>query len=309
MSIPIIVPENRVCYGLDYQNTPRLVIPKKSAGQHFPARTIKILGRQISIDNTAENGIIYSEGGRPIGRAILSGNRLQVEGLQAGEAIIKLRTSSSTFVIRLTVKDVLIVPTIAHFVQHGPFHRTRMDESKLNEIIREANAILEPQANVKIVLKDAQPLSFRTIGKTLGRTVVSSKNKSEDERQALITHTIRITQRHGLNLFLVRRYEIEDFPDGPRHERRTQDRELAGTAEGICILEDHIKHGKLHLRSAGNTLAHEVSHHLGVETHNVPNHSYLMYESGTVGGRMGERIEPHHADRMNRSGLEIVTPP
>ena len=308
MSIPVIMPENRVCYGPNPPYAPRLVVPKNGPGQRFQVRAIKILSRQVSIDNIAEDGIIYSEQGRRIGRATLNGNRLQVEGLEAGEAIIKLRIFDSIFAIKLTVKDELIVPTVAHFVQHGPFHKTRITEPTLNEIIKETNAILQPQANVKIVLQDAKPLSFRTIGKTLGRTVVSSSNKLEDERKLLKNQTTLINKPKGLNLFLVRRYEIEDYPNGTRRERRDQDRELAGTGGGICILEDHIKGGKLHILSAGNTLAHEVGHHLGLnggpnDGHN-DNKSYLMYESSKVGKRSGDRIAPHEADRMNRSGID-----
>jgi hypothetical protein len=279
---------------------PRLMVPLQ--GARYVTLVTPAQG-PVAITNASDSGIVSDWLGQACCRAILRNKMLTVYGMNRPCRIsIDLQQGDSRFSIMVTLKESLEVPTIAHYVEHGPLRKTRMTPAMLREMIVIANGILEPQANVKIVLKTDSVLRHEVIGAPLGRVVTDIPQNENDECSRLTTHAIRDGRPHLLNLFLVRRFETEGSnpvegsnPDGGRAD------DLAGTANGCCIFEDQIRGGRLDGPSAGQTLAHEVGHHLDLlDLYGDGDTESLMYYRASADR---DRISAEEADKMNKAGV------
>lgn len=281
-----LTPDTPDGYERLFPNPPRLMLPvgrTRSLTMRTPG------SGEVVVANADAHGIIPGADGRPCCRAVMLNKMLVLEGLQAGWIWVELRQGSASLDIQVSVKNEVVVPVIAHYVEHGPHLKTRMTRTLLQEMIGVANGILTPQANVKIALDRDRDLTHATIGQRLGRTVKADSETGGGEWDLLTGFAERTGARRLLNLFLVRRFEIKD--GDPRGD-------LAGTAGGCCVFEDQFKAGGLDA-DAGSTLAHEVGHHLGL--HHVPETTNLMYESQP----RGDRLTRLQADALNSSGTLI----
>jgi hypothetical protein len=271
--------------------------PKKQARLMLPTqgrRSLRVGAPgegPIVIANASEHGVVSDWLEQPCCRAVMNGKLLIVDGLQrACRIAIELQQGDAKDSIWITVKEELTVPIIAHYVEHGPVLKTRTTSPMLQEMIDLATAILKPQANVRVVLDHERMLTHEEIGERLGRTVIIAEGKKRDEWGTVTAYADRTTGKANLlNLFLVRRVD-EPGKVSPRAE----------TANGCCIFEDQITDGQLNRDRAGQTLAHEVCHHLGIpgELYGDNEVNRLMYWKDG-----GKRLTADEADQINWKGV------
>jgi hypothetical protein len=199
---------------------------------------------------------------------------------------IELQQGDANGLVMVTVKDKLTVSIYAHYVEHGPFRKTRTTPSMLRDMIDLATGILEPQANVRISLDRELTLTHKEIGKALGRTVLSAKGSKRDEWDLVTKHAVPTSDPNVLNLFLVQRFDAPGESE-PRAE----------TDKGCTIFEDNFDRDR-----AGQTLAHEVCHHLGIkyELKGANEENRLMYWKDG-----GKRLTADEADMINRKGVPV----
>jgi hypothetical protein len=191
------------------------------------------------------------------------------------------------FALEVSVKDEKKISTAFHYVDDGKKQKTKRKIADLNAMIVAANAILTPQANVKIDRKSAAALP---IAQNLGRVVrFSSHLTGPPHNVPIAQHEWDDVVAHkdgsaDFNVFFVREYEQDEHP--------LVDNDAAGTiaAEKCCIFEDRMS------VSAGETLAHETGHLLGFSGHSATA-GHLM-----IGAGSGRFIPRDVANMMNTSG-------
>jgi hypothetical protein len=192
------------------------------------------------------------------------------------------------FKLEVSVKDEKKLSTAFHYVDDGKKQKTKRKIADLNAMIVLANAILTPQANVKIDRKSAAALP---IAENLGRVVRFSSHLTgpphnvpieQHEWDDIVAHADTTAD---FNVFFVREFEIDHTP-------HIDDSAEAGTvaAEKCCIFEDRIGY------PPGETLAHETMHLLGIHDHSRSRRHLI----GT--NRTGRVITRDHANIINPSG-------
>lgn len=263
----------------------------------------------VTIDRLTANGEVASLG-LSFCKASLNGSALSITGMLNKRNIpIDLYQPGRQLRVWVTVKAKRDVQIIAHYVEHGPLLKTKITREQLREVIKNANLILNPQANVNLVLARETALSYKRIGKRLGFSVDQSSNDKKDERALLTKYAQEIPTARGgvVNLFLVRSLKKrEDKKDNP----------LANMDENwCCVFEDHLHMGGPYdTKMAGHSLAHEVVHALMAvhinpfqpyidnnlpgkidHAHTSGNHS-LMHPAG-----LGTRLSRAEIERINPS--------
>lgn len=188
------------------------------------------------------------------------------------------------FQLEVSVKAERKINTAFHYVDDGRVQKTSRAIADLAALVAGANAILDRQANVKIVKKSAAALP---IAQNLRKVVRFSSHlpgvaASQHEWDDVTAHADAAAD---FNVFFVKKYEQDDTP----LENNTR----AGTiaAEKNCLLEDNIA-------NAAETLAHETIHLLGIGPHS-PTRGHLI-ASGAV--RNGQFISKAQANQINPSG-------
>jgi hypothetical protein len=191
------------------------------------------------------------------------------------------------FTLEVSVKEEKKISTAFHYVDDGRKQKTKRKIADLNAVIVAANAILTPQANVKIDRKSAAALP---IAQNLGDVVrFSSHLTGPPDNVPIAQHEWDDIVAHkdaaaDFNVFFVKVYEQDNTP--------YHDDAEAGTiaAEKCCIFEDDLDY------SAGETLAHETGHLLGHAGHSNTR-GHLMYGPGS-----GRFIPRDLANLINPSG-------
>jgi hypothetical protein len=282
----VIIPDRWEGYERPSLSPPYLMVPVNGSR----TLTIRAPGQgPVEVADVGDQGFLCDAQGRPSCRARMLNRMLVVEGLLPGRIAIGLRQGAAKLDILVSIKEAVKVPVIAHYVEQGPLTKTKMTAAMLRAMIAGANGILGPEANVTIALREERTLSHAAIGKALGLVVTEIPGDTNDEWSRVTKHAVRDPAAPRLlNLFLVRRFEVEDAS--------TDD--LAGTRGGCCLLEDQIKGGSLDSR-AGTTLAHEVGHHLGL--HDIKDSQFLM----SFRRPHGNRLSRSEIDRINPSGVTI----
>ena len=192
------------------------------------------------------------------------------------------------YVLEVSVKAEKTIRTAFHYVSDGRKQITNRKIADLDAMITGANAILTPQANIKLTRKSAAALP---IAQNLGDIVRFSKHlegppDNVDPKQhewGVVTAGADGTA--DFNVFFVHAYEQDNTP----YVNDTR----AGTiaSEKNCLLEDNID-------NASETLAHETLHLLGIGPHSAVT-SHLI-ASGAV--RTGQVISRDEANTTNPSG-------
>ncbi len=243
-------------------------------------------GDPPTIGNVDDRGYYMDALRRATCKASLFGRTLNVQGLHPGRATLELRHGDAGLTVVISVLKKMKIPIVAHYVEHGLLRKTKTTPAVLREIVKEANRILEPQANIRLVLVKDQPLTHKTIGRNLGRVVRTADAEGGGEWDLLVRHAVAIKEKYGLNLFLVQRFERTD-DDGTGS--------LAATKKGCCVMEDYLVGDRIDIVNAGHTLAHEVGHHR--DLYHVPQYNALMHRS-----------QPAPADRLSRREIEKMNP-
>ena len=212
---------------------------------------------------------------------ILTGVR---EGLTSVEWVASVDFAGPVqqgFTLHVSVKRQQIVNTAFHYVSDGRRQITRRRIGDIDALVAGVNAILTPQANVRMVKKSAAPLN---IAQNLGRVVRFS---SDIRGVAAAQHewddvTASADRTADFNVFFVREYEQDRSP--------LHDDAEAGTiaADKSCIFEDRT------VQPAAETLAHETVHLLG-----VAGHSRLR---GNLMSRRGAHLTKAQINQINTSG-------
>jgi hypothetical protein len=216
---------------------------------------------------------------------------LTLSGISAGRAWVEWVPSASfagpvtnDSQLEISVKAQKPIRTAFHYVSDGRRQVTNRRIADLDAMITGANAILTPQANVKLMRKSAAALP---IAKNLGRVVQFSSHipgvPAWQHEWDDVTAGADATA--DFNVFFVHEYEQTRTP--------LIDETRAGTiaAEKNCLLEDDIA-------SAPETLAHETLHLLGID--HSPTTSHLI-ASGAI--RTGQFISRDQANAINQSGI------
>ena len=237
----------------------------------------------------------------------LLGSLLIVRGLVNRRDIpIDLYQPGRHLRIFITVKPKLSVHIIAHYVEHGPLLKTRITREQLREVIKHANAILTPHANIYLILAIEGTLSYERIGKRLGSSVNTSER--EDEVVLLKKHKKYIPTSNGrlINLFLVR-----------SHKREADNPLATMDAEGCCIFEDHLHFSDTYdTKRAGVTLAHEVVHYLIMRKgpfqpyidNNLPGEFDPDHTSDPKSLMYPHAVNAPYGNRLSRAEIEQINP-
>jgi hypothetical protein len=282
-SIPIVSADDIA--GFD-ASLPWLMVPLDGT------RWVQLLARgsdPLTLDGIV-NGVVLGQRQSQCGTAWIRDGRVFVHGTRSDRATLVVRQGKATRRLVVSIKDVRPVSLIVHYVEHGLVRKTRTTPDDLAAIVKAANDILVPQANVRIVVRKTRTLTHEKIGRRLGRTVETTAG-DDSEWRVVTGNALSLGLPDEFNLFLVQRYE-NLTPAG------TGDDELADTEvrTGCCIMEDHIADGRVDVRKAGNTLAHEVGHRLGLE-HTTESRNRLMYPTGSK----ATTLTWWEADRINPS--------
>jgi hypothetical protein len=192
------------------------------------------------------------------------------------------------FTLEVSVKDEKKISTAFHYVDDGRKQKTSRKIADLNAMIVAANAILTPQANVKIDRKSAAALP---IAQDLGRVVrFSSHLTGPPDNVPIAQHEWDDVVAHAdttadFNVFFVREYEQDNTP--------LVDNDEAGTlaAEKNCLFEDRIGY------PPGEVLAHETVHLLGISPHSANRHHLIAGAN-----RTGRLVTRDQANTINTSG-------
>ncbi len=191
------------------------------------------------------------------------------------------------FTLEVSVKAVKEISTAFYYVDDGKKQVTKRKIADLDAMVAAANAILTPQANVKIKRKSAAALPM---AQNLGDVVrFSSHLTGAPDNVPIAQHEwddllAKRDATADFNVFFVKAYEQDETPYSDNAE--------AGTiaADKMCIFEDNLDY------SAGEVLAHETVHFLGIGDHST-SRGHLMIGSGS-----GRYIDRSHANSINPSG-------
>lgn len=209
-----------------------------------------------------------------------TGRTLKIRGIVKGVTFIEVRQAGRLLArLQVAVKTQKVVKITFNFVSDNTGRGTTRNPAEVDGWVSKANAILLPQANVKIVKHNVNPNVV--VNQNLGNVVRFSSHlpgvaASEHEWDVV---TARRDGTADLNVFFVWEYEQDATPD--------EDNTAAGTSGGNCIFEDNTG------RQTHDTLAHEVGHHLGAE-HSGDGLDLLMSPF-----RSDTRISKQHANTMN----------
>jgi len=158
-------------------------------------------------------------------------------------------------VLDVDVKRPKPVRTAFHYVDDNRQQRTARRIADLNAMITVINGVLSQQANVQVVRHNARALP---IAANLRRVVRFSSHLSgirarQHEWDDVTAHADATAD---FNVFFVVEYEQDRTPH--------VDNVDAATLGGSCIMEDNMA------QPAGETLAHELGHHLGLADKTLP---------------------------------------
>jgi hypothetical protein len=262
----------------------------------------------VTINGLTGNGEVTSLG-LSFCKVSLNGGFLSITGMLSKRNMpIDLYQPGRQLRIWVTVKAKRDVPIIAHYVEHGPLLKTKITREQLRDVIKNANQILNPQANVNLVLSRETTLSYERIGKRLGFSVDQSSDAKKDERALLTRHAQQIPNARGgvVNLFLVRSLKKRE---------NKKDNPLANMdANWCCVFEDHLHMGGPYdTKMAGHSLAHEVVHAL-MAVHIKP---FQPYIDNNLPGEVdhahtsGKHSLMHPAGlgtRLSRAEIERINP-
>jgi len=216
---------------------------------------------------------------------------LKLTGVRAGKAFVDWAppgtSLSDPFVseglLEISVKAQKVVGTAFHYVEAGRRQTTARRISDLEDMIRGANNLLTPQANVRLESKSAKILSLRQrLGKVVHDAGDPEKPWKRDEWE-IVTRNADPTA--DFNVFFVREFEDDDTPRVDRTDAAVR------WWERNCILEDDTGH------DASEVLAHETMHLL-----RLGHSSKAAHLSAPGYLRTGTTITRDQANIINRSG-------
>jgi len=205
-------------------------------------------------------------------------------GVLTGNTFIEARNGATVAArLQLTVKNRRTITVTFNFVNDGAGHRTHRHHGVVDGFVREMNGIFLPQANVQI-----QKHAVRTVAipGNLGPVIRFSAHLpavpvSEHEWPLLVA---RRDATASLNVFFVWEYESDATPNIDNVDGATQG--------GVCVMEDHAG------TDVGESLAHEMGHHLGLaDTYASTARGLLMYGYTDVRGR-----------RLRQSDVNTINP-
>ena len=217
---------------------------------------------------------------------------LILTGIRAGRAYVEWIPPgsdesdpiASEGLLEVSVKNERVIDTAFHYVDGGLLQKTKRRIGDLEEMIRGANDLLKPQANVSLKCKKAGELR---IGERLGLVVRSTskldKPALRDEWKIVTSHA---DASADFNVFFVKRFEHDDTPLVDDAEATTR------ASAKNCIFEDDTG------RAASEILAHETLHLLGLGGHS--NTAAHLIARGEI--RTGTKITRDQANAINRSG-------
>jgi len=178
-----------------------------------------------------------------------------IQGVRQGTCQIVAGTGATRAVLDVAVKRRVTVRTAFHYVDDGRVQRTARRIANLNALIAAVNGVMLPQANVQMTRHSAAALRMR---QNLRRVVRFSSHlpgvRARQHEWDDVTDNADTTA--DFNVFFVVEYEQDDTP--------LRDNAQAGTLGGNCIMEDNVG------EPDGETLAHELAHHLGADDKNAP---------------------------------------
>lgn len=234
-----------------------------------------------------------------------------VAGLRPGRTYIVWEDANGVknreFTLEVSVKKLKIVRTTFFYYDDGGRQVTKRELVNLPKLIRTANKILLPQANVQITDTGHSRLLFKPDRK-LG-PVVGWRRKNGVWNKSLEWN---IVARHrdkargtNLTVFFVDSFE-DDRTNNIDHSDGAQLRNVVLIEDGTYGFSTDVGIGD----DDPITLAHEVTHFLGIRKHHK-NRNNLMF-NGKRRGRLqyigptvyssGITITKFQANRINRSG-------
>lgn len=215
---------------------------------------------------------------------------LKLTGIRAGKAFIdwappgtSLSSPFAEGLLEVSVKAQKVVGTAFHYVEAGRRQTTARRISDLEDMIRGANSLLTPQANVRLESKSAKTLNLRQrLGKVVHDASDLEKPWKRDEWEIV---TRNADPSAHFNVFFVKEFEDDATPRVDRTDAATRWWELN------CIIEDNTQH------DASEVLAHETIHLLRL------GHSTKAAHLSAPGYlRTGTTITRDQANIINRSG-------
>jgi hypothetical protein len=178
-----------------------------------------------------------------------------IQGVRRGSCQIIAGSGATRAVLDVDVKRRITVRTAFHYVDDGHVQKTTRRIADLNALITAVNGVMLPQANVQMTRHSAAALRMR---QNLRRVVRFSSHlpgvRARQHEWDDVTANADATA--DFNVFFVVEYEQDATP--------LHDDAQAGTLRGSCIMEDNVG------QPDGETLAHEMSHHLGAADKNAP---------------------------------------
>ena len=212
---------------------------------------------------------------------------VSLHGLRDGTAQLHVKNGAAIAArLDVDVKRKRTVRTAFNFVADNAGHRTARGLGTEDNLIRRANAILTPQANVEITKHRARNV---TVPKNLRRVIrFSSHLRGIRARQHEWDDVVAQGDATAdINVFFVWEYEQDRTP----HVDNTE-----GAALGTDVLMDDDVGDDAHHHGDHVTLAHEIGHVLGVDHTAVAQTKFLL-SPGSV--RSDVFISKGHANTMN----------
>ena len=212
---------------------------------------------------------------------------LFIVGLRDGTGQLVVKDGATVKArLDVDVKDKKSVKVTFNFVKDNAGHKTGRTHASVDALIRQANAILTPQANVEIIKHRVRDV---TVNQNLRRVVRFSSHLAgvrarQHEWDDVIAHADATAD---LNIYFVWEYEQDRTP--------LVDDTNAGTLGSDILMDDDIEdHGVHHGDHV--TMAHEVGHALGVD-HTAARITKCLLSPGSV--RTDVYIPKAHANTMN----------
>jgi hypothetical protein len=226
--------------GFDNSVNPWLMVPQ---GGTNSVRLVDAAG--LTVSNTNPTAATFTE------TAAAGGVRLvQFTGRARGTTFLVV-TSGAREVARLevSVKTKKTVKLVFNYVKDNARHRTTTNPGDETAWVTAINGIMTPQANVEATSINAR---WVTVPRNLGRVVRWARGlRGVAAAQHEWDVVVALRDPAGdLNIFCVWEYEQDATP--------LRDDVDAGTLGGNTLVDDSVGQPR------GETLAHELGHHLGL---------------------------------------------
>lgn len=203
---------------------------------------------------------------------------LKITGKHKGPGTVRLRNAAGTIlkILELSVLEKRTVKVSFNFVKDSSGTQTRRTLSHASRWLKDMNAIYNGQANVEVTQQSAR---WVTVASDLKKRVEDTANLPAGHgktNEAPLVEALGDPAAH-FNIFFVWNYGLYEMRGGVA---KVDTSVQAAAGGGNCIFQDRAG------RQVGETIAHELGHHLGCNDHYIAARKReLMYGNTDVRGR------------------------